>query len=786
MRPRILLGFLFGFTLIVSLGFQRAQEPAPNTAQVKTSSKRSVPARLRKLKTITMQASRAAANKSKAKFTNPEESAHRFVHELTVSTGCFSIPNADEVGASQFEILCYNKQPVGPTIRVRRGTSFQIHVNNSLKGPDEGRHVLGGTYETPNRLCTTNLHTHGLHVSPGSRSDTGAGVILGDNVFTEIPPGSDLTYNYTLAADHPSGTNWYHPHRHGSVAYQLANGLAGALIVEGRRGDGIADLDDIPEIAVAKERILVFQLYTFGVDKNKVGRIDAYQPPPNSTIYNVNPNADSCKDITIPTPQPAPMQATLINGMFNPEIEMAPGEVQRWRLIQAGWNQRRELTIVEDDDAKTPAKDICFHEIAVDGIATGTIVPKSNAPGSDTDPKSYPVTIAPGQRSDVLIKAPLYKDGKDRIYHLMQNQAEDGSDTPGLYYIARIRVIGKAKPRRMRLPEPGTLVKCQPFASIRDEELTMADKKKSGIAKHGLTFFGSDPRTTYTISGKTFSNWDSVEIRVNSAEEWTITASPDSDSGHPFHIHVNPFQVVMKKKVLDGTTMYYPMSLWRDTLYIEPGETYTIRSRFRDYLGDSVLHCHILDHEDQGMMMPIRFIPKHKDPNDPFGKAAAKPLKKLKPGAVRAPALKLLDTTGRVCELAKLRGRNVVLVFFLGAECSHCLQELRNLVVGARAAFSPDTDILAVSGRRVNESDKALKALGVEPSDRFHLLIDEKLQAFRAFGCYKDGPMHGLCLIDRAGCVRASYRGETPFSDVRAVIEQVKSLDGAGTGSVMP
>ena len=78
--------------------------------------------------------------------------------------------------------------------------------------------------------------------------------------------GEDFTFEYTIPADHPSGTFWYHPHRHGSVAYQLSNGLAGALIVEGSRQDGIADLEDIPEVAAAKERILVIQLYNYRVD----------------------------------------------------------------------------------------------------------------------------------------------------------------------------------------------------------------------------------------------------------------------------------------------------------------------------------------------------------------------------------------------------------------------------------------------------------------------------------------------------------------------------------------
>lgn len=304
MRHRLFLGCLF--VLILSLGLQQAQEPASKTTEAQAGPKRVVPTRFRKLKAIKMQSSLAEASKSKAKFKNPEESAYKSVHELTVSTKSFPTPNADEVGAAQFQLLCYNNQPVGPTIRVRRGTTFHIRVKNDLKDKAPGKHPANqtGINETPFEFCTTNLHTHGLHVSPGARADTAQNISLGDNIFKEIKPGDELTYEYTLGADHQSGTNWYHPHKHGSVAYQLSNGLAGALIVDGRPGDGIADLEDIPEIAGAKEQILVFQLYTFGVDDKKVGRIDAYQPPPSTgTIYNVKPDSNSCRAISRSRPR---------------------------------------------------------------------------------------------------------------------------------------------------------------------------------------------------------------------------------------------------------------------------------------------------------------------------------------------------------------------------------------------------------------------------------------------------------------------------------------------------
>ena len=76
---------------------------------------------------------------------------------------------------------------------------------------------------------TTNLHTHGLHVSPEGN---------GDNVFRMVEPGAARDYEYAIPADHPTGTFWYHPHHHGTVADQMFGGLFGALVVAARGPGG--------------------------------------------------------------------------------------------------------------------------------------------------------------------------------------------------------------------------------------------------------------------------------------------------------------------------------------------------------------------------------------------------------------------------------------------------------------------------------------------------------------------------------------------------------------------
>jgi FtsP/CotA-like multicopper oxidase with cupredoxin domain len=113
---------------------------------------------------------------------------------------------------------------VGPTIRLNPSETVRITLINKL--PDDACVAPQDTHNIPNCFNVTNLHGHGLHVSP---------VGNGDNVLLEIGPGQSFQYEYNIAADHPAGTYWYHAHRHGSTALQVSSGMAGALVINGNR-----------------------------------------------------------------------------------------------------------------------------------------------------------------------------------------------------------------------------------------------------------------------------------------------------------------------------------------------------------------------------------------------------------------------------------------------------------------------------------------------------------------------------------------------------------------------
>lgn len=140
------------------------------------------------------------------------------------------------VGGAPVTLRSYNGQLTGPTLRIKQGEKLRVLVNNQLAADPD---ATPANPNQPHQLNTTNLHTHGLHVSPQGNSD---------NIFVEIHPGSNFQYEYNVPQSQPPGTLWYHPHKHGSSYVQMISGMAGALIIEG-------GLDEVPAIKQARDLV---------------------------------------------------------------------------------------------------------------------------------------------------------------------------------------------------------------------------------------------------------------------------------------------------------------------------------------------------------------------------------------------------------------------------------------------------------------------------------------------------------------------------------------------------
>jgi FtsP/CotA-like multicopper oxidase with cupredoxin domain/peroxiredoxin len=593
------------------------------------------------------------------------------------------------IHGSRVYLRSYNGRLVGPTLRARPGDVLKLRVENRLPEVPEPRvHAIN----VPHALNSTNIHTHGLHVSPEGNSD---------NVYLDIKPDQVRDYEIKIPKDHVAGTFFYHPHRHGSVALQMSSGMSGALIVEG-------GLDEVPEIKQAQERIFVFHQIPF----DSQGLVESL-----ATLYDGHPKKHWDES----------GRFTTINGVALPVITMRPGEVQRWRVIHSGIHESLTLRL---DGHK-------LHEIAADGIPLGKMIPRDE------------IELQPANRSDVLVKASstagvyLLRDGA-----LPADRALQGKPEPEKF-LAKVVVAGP--PQDMVLPGGAGLARFAPFPPISDEE----------VQGRGTTVvFGQDEKhqpPRYFINGRQFDpDADPRRVLLGTAEEWSVSSKEDN---HPFHLHVNPFEVIRR----DPETGKIVERVWRDTVLVTDKKPVTIRVRYLDFPGKSVFHCHNLAHEDLGMMDNIEVV---RTPAE-LKKTAALPL------PWPPPAWKLTDAAGRLHRSEELKDGWAVLVFFQGATCAHCLQQLKMLRDYAGTPDAAALRFVAVSPEPRADLARTQKWLG---ADRVLLLADETTDLFRRFHCLaEDGPRHGVFLLNPEGQVvwyRISPEALTDVTPLRLAFEQ--------------
>lgn len=433
----------------------------------------------------------------------------------------------------------YNGKMLGPTLRMKPGDVLNMTIRNMLPpNPDE----MPEDHNIPHHFNTTNLHTHGLHVDPDG---------ISDNVLRRMTPGADYQVRVEIPVDHPPGTFWYHPHVHGSTAIQVSSGMGGALIIEG-------GLDDVPEIAAAREQIFMVQQMPY--DNN--GEIEDFD--------GLMGDGNWYRKL---------QRHNIVNGTLAPTITMRPGEVRRWRFIHAG--VKASLTMQLEGHK--------LHEIATDGIALG------KCDGWETH------KIESGYRSDVMVQANMLKEDQESAEYWLLDKTMLGFEgdrfrDDSRKFLAKIIVTGE--PMDMALPCDGNqMVGLVPFAPITDDEIKGKQEVVFSINEM------ADGEVIFTINGKSFGDGEVRQLKLGSADEWTVMTDPKSlGIRHPFHIHVNPFQ--MTRLDPDGN----PEVIWKDTLMITQGEPQTLRMRYIDFTGRFVIHCHFLDHEDQGMMQIVEIL----------------------------------------------------------------------------------------------------------------------------------------------------------------------------------
>lgn len=393
------------------------------------------------------------------------------------------------------------------------------------------------------------------------------------------------------------GTHWYHGHKHGSTALNLANGMAGALIIEG-------PYDDTLKTFYTKQQVLVLQQYGAQVNLLKSG---------------VNANKGVNADLVF------------VNGLFTPVLQMNPNEMQFWRIVNACHQKALPLD--------PPPGGIKWVQTAQDGVQfdPGTSSSPGNYNPAVTN-ASFPVpakaptpptvlpsssgSLAPANRIDLLVLAPSAPGGPYPVTFggktLFSVLVKQDSTVPAI-------------PNPMSFPTlaqfpamPGFLADIDPEDVKVHRELhfaSVADKSSPSTARNrGTTPPFAAPK--HTIDGKQYDGTIDQTMLLGATEEWTLY-NDSPGAAHPFHIHINPFQVI---EILNPAISKNPVQLptpwiWWDNFAIPPaaippdgdGKTqvsgyFKMLTRFVDFTGMYVLHCHILGHEDRGMMQLVQVI----------------------------------------------------------------------------------------------------------------------------------------------------------------------------------
>lgn len=524
---------------------------------------------------------------------------------------------------------------VAPTIRVAPGQRLAIDIDNRLEPCTEKQRAEHACYND------TNLHTHGLWVSPSGNSD---------NVLISIKPGEQFRYEYDIPADHPAGTFWYHPHAHGSGFVQVGSGMAGALIVTGNRLPTATSPGDIDILLKGErgrpipERVMIIQQIEYGCFDEK-GKIEGKWTKDNEPIRPLTCSAGKIGQIESFDTDWGWQRTgryTGINGKVQPQLSDAKaGAFERWRLVNAGTGEAMRMRLYRLDPAAPPLRTIRAEEqiawrgryctgqplpmwqIALDGLTRSAVLKVDEA------------ILFAGERLDLLVRLPeagLYcmvndtsrndtdKKNPSRMVALVgaKGAVSASSNPESLLQAMLIRSAEKALSG-----DKSSAVRARVVNELRDGlKLTSFTWHKpipkdevSGYREAILNILDGPERTAFRVNGRTYDhNRIDAVLPLGKAEEWRAIALMDN---HPLRIHVNPFQVIsiedaQERDVTDPNSPAFDPDYaglkgeWKDTIRLKQDLRFAFRTRYERFTGDFVIHCHIMFHGDHGMMQNLR------------------------------------------------------------------------------------------------------------------------------------------------------------------------------------
>ncbi len=491
-----------------------------------------------------------------------------------------------EVDSDGVTLYCF-VMPTGqesPTLHVLPGDTVDILLVDKVPEPANGQHLNGSQTmmemtTSADAVCgaatmdttSVNIHFHGMNVPPTCHAD--------EVIHTLVNSGQSFRYVFKIPTNEPPGMYWYHPHVHGQSEAAVLGGGAGAIEVE-----GIANVQ--PAVAGLPERFLVLR------DQVIPGAFLPSQPGWNVSVNYV--------PILYPNYRPAIMQVT-------------SGQQEFWRVVNASADTIMDVALVYDKVPQT------LQIAALDGVPTGS-------QNGTEQGKLIPVThvlIPPAGRAEFIATMP---DASVRQALFVTRKIDTGSvgDNDPARPLAALRPVAATAAKVLEplpdfhrtIPRFNGLARATVTATrtLYFSETFVETHHAPSVNRHLLP---SDAVAFYiTVKGQTptvFSptNPPAITTHQGAVEDWTIyNTSPEV---HEFHIHQIHFLLMDR----DGVPVPAAQRQLFDTVNVPAWSGHgaypsiTVRLDFRGpVVGDFVYHCHILGHEDAGMMAVIRVLPK--------------------------------------------------------------------------------------------------------------------------------------------------------------------------------
>ena len=435
----------------------------------------------------------------------------------------------------------FNGKRVPPTIRVVPGDAISLTFRNNLPARSNEECALGPCANH------SNLHFHGLHVSPLSPQD--------DVLTMMAMPGETLKYRVEIPSYAAPGLYWYHTHPHGESARQDLDGMSGAIVIDG--------IDRYyPELRKMRERVLVLRDRDLAAEN-----VEAR----SRLLQQVGVPAEHCGS----SADVAPERIFTVNAV-RPQLPIRSGERQFWR-INASPDRYVDFEINGEQ----------LGIVALDGMPLSYHNPTMHTWNVDH------ILVAPAGRVEAIVTGPA-AGTNTKLSTECVDTGVDGDLNPAMVIADLVLNSG--------LKEPSHKVPRTKGAAVY-REFPAAEIQKTEASKPNFTVSFTEDKNGFYINEKKFS-MDSepmLTVRVGSLQHWQVVNA--TRELHPFHIHQVHFLVY----AVNGVPLAAPQ--WLDTVNVPYNGTVDLVMDFTDPIirGMSVFHCHLLTHEDKGMMAKILF-----------------------------------------------------------------------------------------------------------------------------------------------------------------------------------